>query len=70
MSLFDRLAGSPEPGSESKPKEPDYIEVTESSLECQTCHEDVSEGKYYPGAQMLVWVCSSGHKSFIEDIEL
>lgn len=34
---------------------------------CQTCFERVDEGKFFPSTRLLVWVCSSGHKSYIED---
>lgn len=47
-----------------------YVDVEGSSLYCQFCDECVSEGKYYPSEKLLVWECSSGHVSSVEDIVL
>lgn len=38
-----------------------------ASVQCQTCQEDVFEQTLYPTDAILVWECSGGHKSMIEN---
>lgn len=54
----------------SKKKVEEPFEEVEGGMSCQTCHELVREGRYYTNVQLLVWVCSQGHKSHIKDISL
>jgi formylmethanofuran dehydrogenase subunit E len=34
---------------------------------CQVCGENVYEQRLYPADGVLVWQCSKGHKSFMEN---
>lgn len=38
-----------------------------ASVQCQVCREDVDEQKLYPNDGVLVWTCSAGHKSYMEN---
>ncbi len=48
----------------------DVIKITDSSLWCDACFEEVSEGEYVPGNKRLSFVCSQGHENVIRGIEL
>lgn len=62
MSRFDSVP--------AKPKEPINKVVVDGNFLCQTCGESVDEAFYLPEDHLLAWKCSSGHKSFVEKIEL
>lgn len=57
---------------EKKPAAADQFEEVGGSFECQhgDCEECVHDAKYFHVAKILVWKCSRGHKSFIEDFRL
>lgn len=50
-------------------KEP--FEECEGAMSCQTtgCFEVAIEGKYYTNLDLLIWECSQGHQSKIENYE-
>jgi len=62
----------PNPFSKEKPKSAEQFEEVGGSFECQYggCGEVVHDAKYFHVAKLLAWVCSNGHKSFIEDFRL
>ena len=50
-------------------KEEDFEDIG-GAMECQTCREVVTEGKYFTNLKLLTWQCSQEHISRIEDIDL
>jgi formylmethanofuran dehydrogenase subunit E len=58
--LDDFLAKKEEPGAG------DSVEWFAAVL-CQLCGENVYEQRLYPADGVLVWQCSKGHKSFMEN---
>jgi hypothetical protein len=42
----------------------------EASVSCQFCNEDVETQTLYPDKSLLVWVCSKGHKSKLENFNI
>jgi hypothetical protein len=43
------------------------IDVTAN---CMTCDDVVDEAEYFPVEKLLVWICTEGHKSAIENFNL
>lgn len=37
---------------------------------CQHCMEQVEEAEYFPNEAILTWICSEGHRSYIEEFRL
>lgn len=57
--------------SESKQEAPaNFTQTIEGTFVCQTCFEDVGEAKLFRAEQLLMWTCSDGHKSWVEDFIL
>lgn len=50
---------------EEEEREPEQYEEVSGAMDCQICRETVSEGRYYPIAELLTWTCSKGHRSKI-----
>lgn len=42
----------------------------EASVSCQYCNEWVETQTLYPDKSLLVWVCSKGHKSKLENFNI
>jgi hypothetical protein len=38
--------------------------------QCQTCNEFVMEGVYFPTELTLVYTCTGGHKSYLENFKV
>lgn len=41
-----------------------------ASVACTTCQESVPEQMYYPVDSVLVWKCSAGHRSLMENFNV
>lgn len=46
------------------------IKVTNSTLVCEVCFEETSEGEYVPQAKRLTFTCPNGHDNVVRNIEL
>lgn len=62
MSKLDDLLGGDESDGLRKPEGMEWY----AAVHCQMCGMAVMEQTLYPAEQLLVWTCSSGHRSFIE----
>lgn len=62
---FDNILGPPK----TKQRVEAEYEVVNGALSCQTtgCYEVSHEGKYFTEEQLLSWICSKGHVSYIRD---
>jgi len=44
--------------------------LIDGSFVCMTCDETCDEAEYFPIKKILVWTCSDGHDSAIENFNL
>ena len=67
MSKLNEFLGQPEP----QPTVEDLGGMDwEASVSCQFCGEWVETQTLYPDKSLLVWVCSKGHKSKLENFNI
>lgn len=52
-----------------QPEVQNYEEVG-GAMECHTCYEVVTEGRYYVSDRLLTYKCSKGHVSKCEGVSL
>lgn len=57
---LDRVLGKKESSSAQ------FVEYG-GTFQCQFCDEFVNVAKFFPNEYVLMWECSEGHKSFIEE---
>jgi len=62
MSKFDDIFGQ----AKKEPTNLMFIEI-DGTFACMTCDEYVGVGKWYQMERVLIWECSSNHKSMIEN---
>lgn len=48
---------------------PDGIEWS-ASVTCSVCGEGVDDQMYYPNDSVLVWKCSAGHRTIMENFSV
>lgn len=65
MSKLDKFMADA-PGGEALPEGMPFYAV----VACQTCSEAVGEQMYYPTDSVLVWACSAGHRSIMENFSV
>lgn len=63
MGALEDFLGRAEKPAESKPVGTPWY----ASVACQFCNEAVYEQTLYPTDKVLIWTCSQGHKSFMEN---
>ena len=57
--------------SEQKAKTPEFpSKEIEGRYQCQTCNEFVRNATYYPTESALIYTCTSGHKSILENFRV
>ncbi|QNN98331.1 hypothetical protein SEA_LILMARTIN_81 [Streptomyces phage LilMartin] len=44
--------------------------LIDGSFACMTCDEACDEAEYFPVEKALVWFCTTGHRSAIENFNL
>lgn len=58
-----------EPPKKTDDEAPTGVLIAVSAI-CMTCDEQCDEANWYPNEKMLVWVCTDGHRSVIENFTL